>query len=91
MSVTSSVDDVDEVPEDFVEGAEVDDAFGGAPEGCATPPVEMEDAFDPREIEDDEMIETVNIWDMPIFDVAEKSGNCILSKVLKRLGWFGGP
>ena len=52
--------------------------------GRATPPVEMEVAFDPREIEEDEMIETVNIWDMPIFQVAEKAGNCILSRVRRQ-------
>ena len=72
----NNVVDVDNlgVPDDVVVD---DDAFGGR----ATPLVEMDVEFDPREIEEDEMIETVNIWDMPIFQVAEKHGNSILSRV----------
>ena len=84
MSVSTSLDDDNDDHDN--DRADVDDAdldlnAETSFKGCPTPPVEMENAFDPQEIEEDEMIEMVNIWDMPIFDVADSSGNCILSRV----------
>ena len=92
MSVSASVEDTDDdhdaavtddVPmdddDDADDDARIATAFSAA--GRATPPVEMEAPFDPRAVEEDEMIETLNIWDMPIFQVADKVGNFILSQV----------